>query len=182
LLWMLGPQRDFYFLIWLAGLMPRFIPARWSPPPWGAGLVFCLALFCCKAASVRFTTLNAALLLDSILAGAFVIFLWSLSKRAVPLPGWLTPGIRGLAASSFTLYACHFPVVIFMGALLNHFRPASVPGSILHLQSWLIFVGGFIVILAAIWGFSILTERKHHLLKQWLTSLGPKLTLKGYQP
>lgn len=178
LLWMLGPARDYYFLIWLAGLAPRFVPARWSPPAWCAGLVFCIALFCCKAASVRTGTMSVELL-DTIVAGTFVIFLWSLLKRPMPMPGWLTPGIRGLAASSFTLYACHFPMVIFMGAALNRLGPWSVPGSILHLQSWLVFVGEFIVIMAAVWGLSILTERKHHLLKQWLVSRSPNLRPEG---
>jgi peptidoglycan/LPS O-acetylase OafA/YrhL len=173
-LWMLGPGRDFYFLIWLAGLAARFLlPVRWSLPTWCAGLVFCTVSFCCKSASLQSGAVRLGLL-DSVMAGAFVIFLWSLAKRPMPMPGWLTPGVRGLAASSFTLYACHFPMVIFMGAVLNHFGLWSVPGSILHLRSWLVFVGGFIVIGAAIWGLSILTERKHLLLKQWLAAPRPK--------
>ena len=180
LLWMLGPGRDFYFLIWVAGLAPRFMPARWSPPAWCAGMVFCMALFCCKAASVWSGTMSLELL-DTVVAGTFVIFLWSLIKRPMAMPGWLTPGIRGLAAGSFTLYACHFPMIIFLGAVLNQSGLWSVPASILHLQSWLVFVGGFIVIMAAVCGLSILTERKHLLLKQWLVALGPKLAPKGHQ-
>jgi peptidoglycan/LPS O-acetylase OafA/YrhL len=121
LLWFIGLQLSFYFLIWLAGALvgrlPR--PARFksaSPVlPWLAGLIFAGAL-----AWSRTHRLSQDLLTDYVVAFCFALWLYTilLGAREDASPAYAY-GAKKLAGFSYTLYLTHFPALLLLRGLLN---------------------------------------------------------------
>jgi peptidoglycan/LPS O-acetylase OafA/YrhL len=121
LLWFIGLQLGFYFLIWLIGAfvgrLPR--PARFKSAipavPWLGGLIFVGAL-----SWTRTHRLSADLLSDYILAFCFALWLYTLllGSREDASSAYVY-GAKKLAGFSYTLYLIHFPALLLLRGLLN---------------------------------------------------------------
>ena len=121
LLWFVGAQISFYFLIWLAGVLvgrlqqaTRFRSA--SPLlPLAAGLIFLGSL-----AWSRTHRLSSDLVTDYIVGFCFALWLFTLliGSREDASPAYLH-GAKKLAGFSYTLYLTHFPALLLLRGLLN---------------------------------------------------------------
>jgi peptidoglycan/LPS O-acetylase OafA/YrhL len=167
LLWLLGANIDTYFLFWLAGVIIRLIPESRIMPGWLALLAFLGALAWSR---FRLFHLNASLI-DSLVTVGFSLLLLSVIQRPVTLWDWLANLGKKLAASSYTLYACHFPLAVLLSAMFIDLWHINMPGQIQELKSWVIYLGFILCIGGFCFGLSFLTERKHHQLKKWLARL-----------
>jgi peptidoglycan/LPS O-acetylase OafA/YrhL len=121
LLWFIGPQISFYFLIWLAGaLVGRLQRAtKFKSPlsalPLSAGMIFVGSL-----AWSRTPQLSSGLLTDYIVAFCFAIWLYTLllGSREDVSPVYVYVA-KKLAGFSYTLYLTHFPALLLLRGLLN---------------------------------------------------------------
>jgi peptidoglycan/LPS O-acetylase OafA/YrhL len=121
LLWFIGLQLSFYFLIWLAGALVGRLPqpARFKSAfpvlPWLAGLIFVGTL-----AWSRTHRLSLDLLTDYIVAFCFALWLYTflLGSRGEAPPAYVY-GAKKLAGFSYTLYLTHFPALLLLRGLLN---------------------------------------------------------------
>jgi peptidoglycan/LPS O-acetylase OafA/YrhL len=121
LLWFIGPQISFYFLIWLAGALlghlrrtTRF-KSRSPALPWSAGLIFVGALAWCRT-----RRLSSDLLTDYIVAFCFALWLYTLlhGSREDASPAYQYAA-KKLSGFSYTLYLTHFPALLLLRGLLN---------------------------------------------------------------
>ena len=121
LLWFVGLQISFYFLIWLGGaLVGRFQRAtKFKSPspalPLSAGLIFVGAL-----AWSRTHRLSSDLLTDYMIAFCFALWLYTLllGSREDVSPAYVYAA-KKLSGFSYTLYLTHFPVLLLLRGLLN---------------------------------------------------------------
>jgi peptidoglycan/LPS O-acetylase OafA/YrhL len=121
LLWFIGAQISFYFLIWLAGALVGRLQrdTRFRSPspalPLAAGLIFVGAL-----AWSRTHRLSSDLLTDYTVAFCFALWLYTLllGSREDTSPAY-TYGAKKLAGFSYTLYLTHFPALLLLRGLLN---------------------------------------------------------------
>lgn len=164
LLWLLGTNIDVYFLFWLAGVIIRLIPERRVMPGWLALLAFVGTLAWSR---FRLFHLDAAAM-DGIVTVGFALLLLGVTQRPVSMRNWLAKLGKELASSSYTLYACHFPLAVLLSAMFMEIWHVNMPGQIQELQSWLIYFGFIASIGGICFALSLVTERKHHLLKKWL--------------
>lgn len=121
LVWFLGPQICFYFLIWLGGAVlgrlqrfPRFRPSVPGFSFW-TGLIFFGTL-----AWTRTHRLSSNLASDYIIAFTFALWLYALllGSRDDASPGYVY-GARKLAGFSYTLYLLHLPALILLRGILD---------------------------------------------------------------
>ena len=167
LLWMLGADKDIYFVFWLAGVGVRLAPEVRIPPGWLGLVVFGGALIVQRLPSL--IKVLGGIGMDAVVAVAFSVLLWSVAQRPSRMPSWLAKSGQQLASSSFTLYACHFPLAALMASVLMQWLGWTLPGDVLDPRAWVVY-GAFLSVLAgACFGLSLFTERKHHQLKRWLT-------------
>jgi peptidoglycan/LPS O-acetylase OafA/YrhL len=167
LLWMLGAQRDFFFLFWLAGVGVRLAPEVRTPPIWLALAVLAGSLVAAKTSEILRLEMMSPIR-DAVVAVTFSVLLWSLTKRAAPMSSWPAKCGQQLAASSYTLYACHFPLAVLMATVLMQVPGWRLPGRIHDPQSWAAYAALLLVVGGVCFGLSLVTERKHHQLKRWL--------------
>jgi peptidoglycan/LPS O-acetylase OafA/YrhL len=121
LLWFVGLQISFYFLIWLGGaLVGRSQQAtKFKSPsptlPLSAGLIFVGAL-----AWSRTHRLSSDLLTDYMIAFCFALWLYTLllGSREDVSPAYVYAA-KKLSGFSYTLYLTHFPVLLLLRGLLN---------------------------------------------------------------
>ena len=121
LLWFVGAQISFYFLIWLAGaLMGRLQRAtrfKTSSPalPLTAGLIFVGALAWCRT-----HRLSSDLVTDYIVAFCFALWLYTLllGSREDASQAYVSVA-KKLAGFSYTLYLTHFPALLLLRGLLD---------------------------------------------------------------
>ncbi len=173
LLWFVGLQVGFYFLIWLAGArVGRLQRAkRFKPPlpgmPILAGLIFLGAL-----AWSRTHLIYSDLLTDYIIAFCFALWLYALllGSRDDVSPTY-EYGAKKLAGFSYTLYLIHLPALLLLRGLLDpqgNWQPDP-----LHLAYGL---GMALLILIYAYCLAELTEAhtvsvKRHLLR-WTSPVG----------
>jgi len=121
LLWFIGPQISFYFLIWLAGALVGRLPriSKFKPlfPALSliGGVIFVGAL-----AWSRTHRLSSDLLTDYVVAFCFAVWLYTLllGSREDASPAYVH-GAKKLAGFSYTLYLTHFPGLLLLRGLLN---------------------------------------------------------------
>lgn len=161
-----NPDLGFSFLSWLAGaglyFVDRRLEGRTAPTGtrhWaGLGctaLIFLAALFWSRTGSFR--------LEDPVLALSFALFLLAL-LRADPHPA---PAVRPVAhygaAASFSYYAIHFPILVFLaGILVGRDRLAPDAGSVGLVAAALLFT------VAMAWAFARQTEARTGSLRNFL--------------
>jgi peptidoglycan/LPS O-acetylase OafA/YrhL len=121
LLWFIGLQLSFYFLIWLAGALVGRLQrtTRFKSPsaavPLAGGLIFVGAL-----AWSRTHRLSSDLATDYIVAFCFALWLYALllGSREDASPAYVY-GAKKLAGFSYTLYLTHFPALLLLRGLLD---------------------------------------------------------------
>jgi len=121
LVWFIGPQTSFYFLIWLAGaLLSRIQRASWVKPNF-PGLPLCTGfIFVGVLAWLRTHRLSSDLMSDYLVAFCFALWLYALllgSRDTTPHAYEFAA--RKLAGFSYTLYLVHLPALILLRALLD---------------------------------------------------------------
>jgi hypothetical protein len=84
------------------------------------------------------------------------------------MSSWPAKCGQQLAASSYTLYACHFPLAVLMATVLMQVPGWQLPGHIHDPRSWAAYGALLLVVGGVCFGLSLVTERKHHQLKRWL--------------
>ncbi len=121
LLWFIGPQISYYFLIWLAGALVGRLPriSRFMPPFPALSLLTGL-LFVGALAWSRTHRLSSDLLTDYVVAFCFALWLYTLllGSREDASPAYAF-GAKKLAGFSYTLYLTHFPGLLLVRGLLN---------------------------------------------------------------
>jgi len=156
------------FLIWLLGLVPFVWRDKWRAAPiWTISLIFIslVATRVLSSASVLYWPSNV------ILAAAFALYLHdqSVSQK---LEGRCAPLHSALAGCSYSIYACHWPFVLFVIAILNQFfglglrMPIGIPS-----LACFALIGS----LTCGWCFAIsmLTERRTPTFRTWLSRVLP---------
>jgi peptidoglycan/LPS O-acetylase OafA/YrhL len=121
LLWFIGPQISFYFLIWLAGALAgrlqrttKFKPA-FPGLPILAGLIFVGSLAWCRT-----HRLSSDLMTDYIVGFCYAFWLYTLLLGSrVDASQAYAYWAKKLAGFSYTLYLTHFPALLFLRGLLN---------------------------------------------------------------
>ena len=121
LLWFVGAQICFYFLVWIAGSVLGFLPRVTNFKPavpilqFVAGIVFIGELAWCR--THRF---SSDLLTDYVGAFCFVLWLYTLLLASrEDVSSAYQYGAKKLAGFSYTLYVTHFPALLLLRGLLN---------------------------------------------------------------
>lgn len=178
LVWMLGQDKSAYFLLWLLGAAVRLAPNRLALPSWlGAG-VFCATLIVVKTSLAGRLGLHG-IEPDALVAAGFSVLLLSWTRRPKRLSGWLATGGKMWAGSSYTLYACHFPLAVFCAAALGAVLRIELPGRPDELKTWGCFLGILAVVSLLCWITSLATERRYHALRHWLQGWGEGFAAKA---
>jgi peptidoglycan/LPS O-acetylase OafA/YrhL len=127
-LWFVGAQIVFYFLIWLGGVLvgrlQRGTQFRCTSPALSlaASLIFLASLAWCRT-----HRLYSDLLTDYVVALCFAVWLYTmlLGSREDVNPVYAR-GAQKLAGFSYTLYLTHFPALLLLRGLLDpqgHWQP-----------------------------------------------------------
>jgi peptidoglycan/LPS O-acetylase OafA/YrhL len=121
LLWFIGPQTAFYFLIWLGGALLGRIQRSTRFRPSFSGMSLCTGLvFLGALAWIRTHRLSSDLWSDYLIAFCFALWLYALllgSRDDVSRA--YAYGARKLAGFSYTLYLLHLPALILLRASLD---------------------------------------------------------------
>jgi peptidoglycan/LPS O-acetylase OafA/YrhL len=160
-----NPEWPFWFVLWMLGAFARnmFGSGRVALPIGLAGLaIAAVALLVSRAALLPPLATDAVLALGLAIAVACpALMRWSAGGR---------PIARG-AGFSYSLYAIHLPVCVFVGALFERFT--GWPHSLV--QPDLRGMIGFAVMVAcaliAARGFAFLTEDRTAAVREWLMGL-----------
>jgi peptidoglycan/LPS O-acetylase OafA/YrhL len=166
LLWLLGGDMLLGFLIWLAGVGVRVFPARLAPKWPLAGVIFLATLLLIKSplpGRFGFTALG-----DDVVALGFCVWLLSITHRP-PSAGKVFSTLgKHCAGFSYTLYACHFPLLVFLAALVTTRMGADLPLSAAGIETWAYYVSFIVTAILLCWVFSLVTEQQYHRLRYWL--------------
>jgi peptidoglycan/LPS O-acetylase OafA/YrhL len=162
-MWLVGQQIMIYFLIWLMGLLP-VLAARWMPRRiWWPALGMLLVL---GASRVKLLESVDGLWVDAALACCVVLFIGSLGKHAINVPGpiWFH---RFLSNFSYSLYLVHWPFALFLSAALNEIcgmQLRSAP------TFWAWGLYGLIILAVYFFAFGFSRISEHHTLRtrNWL--------------
>jgi len=121
LLYFVGLQISFYFLIWLAGALvwrlqqTNKFKFNFSGSPYVTGLIFLGALVWCRT-----HWLSKNLLADYFVALCFALWLCALcAESRMDVSRAYENGAKKLAGFSYTLYLTHFPALLLLRGLLN---------------------------------------------------------------
>jgi peptidoglycan/LPS O-acetylase OafA/YrhL len=178
--WFIGTNIVLSFPIWLAGVAlfklppPSFTPRTGRYLRSGASLLYAIAFF----AFGRLPTITG-LQRDYLLTFITTLFLWILLSADVPYP----PHARAVLVSresarfSYTLYAAHVPLLVFLTALIvgdSRWYPTST--------TLLAGLGILLVALAYSWGLAFLTEFRTDAIRVRLERLFGIATLPPMLP
>jgi peptidoglycan/LPS O-acetylase OafA/YrhL len=164
-----NPDWPNWFLLWMLGAAAsRVFKSGVVPFPIGvAGLMIgAISLVVSRAALVPLwlTDWSLAFGLAAAVANPSIMQ-WTSGVPAIP---------RG-ASFSYSLYAIHLPVCVFIGALLERFAgwpPTLVQPDLRGIVAFLVMIIGA---LAAARGFAAVTEYHTAALREWLTNLRASL-------
>ncbi|WP_454762134.1 acyltransferase family protein [Caulobacter segnis] len=150
-----------YFGIWLLGVVAARVDKNAVKMPVLASTVFFLAtLFASRFVMVtKFAEHPAGLYLtDAVIGLSFTMLLISMRSAALQPPPFRQVH-PFMASFSFSLYVVHYPVLIFLSAVLvarfgtGQSMDPNAP------QTWWIVVALFAIAIAVAFGFSLVTER-----------------------
>ncbi len=165
---LIGTKISGYFLIWLMGAALFFLPApsgasRMASYGWLAATWALLAAVIWCARKLWFAADTGGWMADMLVGAAIALHLYGAKILDLPLATWFARGARWLAGISFTLYLCHFPLLLLLAHLLVGDGKWQPDG--LHLAA-----AG--VITAAVIGYCALiaqmTEARTPQLRAWL--------------
>jgi peptidoglycan/LPS O-acetylase OafA/YrhL len=170
----LFPKYIAYYPIWLMGVVARLVAVR-RPLPRQCGYTALVALPILLALARPHT--YPALVTDSLISVALAIILCN--PEITFGPRFLSRLSEKMAGFSYSLYVVHFPLLVFMVALLSH-------GGVMvgRLAPSALAVGLFLACLtlayAFAWLFSLATERQtsklRRLLSEQIATCGVLLT------
>lgn len=166
LLWLLGAGKLLGFLIWLAGAGVRLCPPRVAPKFLLGGAAFLAAVLLVKSPFIGNMGLSTQS--DTIVALGFCVLLLSISHHPAPSGKTLSRWGKQFSAFSYTLYACHFPLVVFLAAWANTRMGAALPLSAAKLVTWACYAGFILVVTFICWALSLVSELQYHRLRNWL--------------
>lgn len=123
-----GSRITFSFPVWLLGVVAYCVPAR-IPAGWQVRANLALAIqFFAALYVLRAKPMNPALA-DGILSLSFTLLLYGLLHRGVPVGNTLySRTARAVSLPSYTLYACHIPMTVFLACWLA----STAPGAFHH--------------------------------------------------
>jgi peptidoglycan/LPS O-acetylase OafA/YrhL len=160
-----------YYLVWLVGVAARVLGPRYAVSrPWAYSAAVVVVIFL----GLSRARIGPILITDILIGLSLAIGL----SRAKLGTSW--PMLRGvnawLAGFSYSLYVTHFPVVVFLHAVLVGF--GVIEGRLM--PGWtafgLFFACGALIYAAA-WAFSLATERQTYrlrvLLSGWFATSQP---------
>jgi peptidoglycan/LPS O-acetylase OafA/YrhL len=164
-----NPDWPFWFSLWMLGaIAARVFAAR------PVGLLFGIAGLVIAAIGLVLsrTALLPPIVTDACLAGGLAVAV------ACPVVMRWTGSVRAVAhgaAFSYSLYATHLPVCVFVGALLERF--AGWPTTLVQpdLRGLLGFTIMVICALVVARGFAFLTEDRTAAVREWLLTLRASL-------
>lgn len=177
---LLGTQFPFFLGLWLCGVAVAFVPWRKAERPVIALLVFCGVLVGSRLGQDYFARLQGGLIVRNYLTA--IAFAWLVvSMRSVtfaPLERSVRIN-RFLADFSYSLYAIHFPLMLFLLSSLyatGYFTGIGRGYSPTDHQGLLVY--GFLIaaVYTSAWTFSQVTERQTWRARGFLKSaLGTRL-------
>jgi len=164
-----NPDWPIWFAFWMLGAIASrvFRTGRVGFPAGLAGLLIC---------AVALVVSRAALVPQSV-TDWFVAGGLALAVTNAAIMRWTTgvPAIPRGAGFSYSLYAIHLPVCIFIGALMERFvqwPTTLVQPDLRGILAFIVMIAGALV---AARGFAFLTEDKTAALREWLTNLRASL-------
>jgi len=167
--WFVGPTITKYFATWLFGvvvaMMPasRFLSRRATYWITAAGLAVSSWVAMTHLHAIRVALGDSLLVIDSSVAAAFALWLYVCAHDDAPAHDNPYARIaRGLAGFSFTLYAVHLPVLVFLRAWL-------VPGTPWTPSADVIALGLALAAVAALYAYGIasVTEAHTERVRRW---------------
>ena len=177
LLGVLPASITLWFAVWLLGVGAALLARRTKGLPFPTALTLMTAGFVIALLGMHWTPLVAGaprplqlavrLAVDTLAGLSFATALLS-AHRARPTGSDKVH--RTLAGFSFTLYAVHFPALVFLGTLAHDqlgmpfSQPLSLPG-----LAWVSAIAATIIAYA--WCFAILTEHRTQSVRAALTRL-----------
>ena len=155
-----------WFPIWLAGVGIRLLPSKFTIKRPISLSIFLAALFAIKSPLSGHFGLE--LFSDYILTLGFCFVLHSFTHE--PPSIGISASIWGkrCAGFSYTLYACHFPLLVFFAALINSCLDVDLPQAATKFMTWVYYISMLGVAIVCCWGLSFATEKKYHRLRNWL--------------
>lgn len=132
-----GVKISGYFFIWLMGAILFFLPAlhlsRCASYVWMIGSLALLAAIIWLARKYFFVNDASGWVPDMLVALTISLHLYAATSSHLAVPRWFARAANYLAGISFTLYLCHFPLLL----LLAHMLVGSTPWQpdLLHLAA-----------------------------------------------
>jgi peptidoglycan/LPS O-acetylase OafA/YrhL len=124
--WLAGLNVVLLGLTWLMGAAITFLPPFPARRRWARGVAVVLALILFAAGLIE-SKLLGSIPSDLVLGLAVTALIWVILHCATaPLPAFYVHTARRAAHSSYTLYAVHLPMLIFLKATLH--LPRAYPG------------------------------------------------------
>ncbi len=170
LLLFVGVAMTAYFRIWLIGAAVAVLPFSRFVAGWRAPLAFCGMVLCGAVVllthvdAVRALMHGSLLATDTCIGVAFALWLYVLLHDRAPVaPGAYRQVSRTLAGCSYTLYAVHLPLLVFLRAWLVPGEPWTPDARSLALSG---IVAG--VAFAYAWLLARLFESRTPLAREWL--------------
>lgn len=161
-----GSQIMFYFLIWLLGFALHLLPVDRS----AKRLSYALALLplCGLGIGLAHHYAIGSYAEDFLVALAFSCLVYAMKLAfggELAVVPWLKRWSASLAGYSYSLYLVHFPLLVFMHALVYDRSPEKwLPTAGHILQASGLFAG----VLFYSWCVSFLTERRTKNVRDWL--------------
>lgn len=157
-----GSRITLEFPVWLFGaavyIVPQAVPPKWQP--WvNSGLVvqFLLSLYYFRAHSVN------AIVADTVIGFSFTLLLYGLLHRTNRVGETFYSRLaHALSLPSYTLYACHIPMVAFASAFLATAFPDLYRHTALTMAVVCIIVIAYVRILY------MLFERNTETIRHWI--------------
>lgn len=170
----LGTKFLSLLILWCIGAAIVFAPPRRTLPPSAAALIFLLVLVIARTQQSFFDADATARYLKNVsVAVAFAHLVVSLRGRSYLTMVRLAPLNAFLASFSYSLYLLHFPLMLFVLALLHAtgwfpgisrgYLPAEPQGLVAYALT-------IIVVFWVTWLFSLGTEQRTHVVRRFLKS------------
>jgi peptidoglycan/LPS O-acetylase OafA/YrhL len=176
-LWALPSAMTLSFSLWLLGVGAAVLGRHWPGLPWRGGLAWMAAGFTVAMLGMSWSAALAPLptkvadagklAIDLVPAAGFAFAMLSARNRPQRRAGTFHERMAGF---SFSLYAIHFPVLVFLAAAANTLFGLRFARP---LDGWcvLTFCAFTAVIGVVAWGFAAVTERNTHHVRAGLTGL-----------
>lgn len=161
--WFLPTNMRVFFLVWLMGAALYFVNGRLQLPLWMA-----LILFFSSMCSARFRWLSGPFIGDFLIGLTFALLILAVAGSSRRLPGHALS--RKAADFSYSVYLCHFPLVVFLLSALYQLTGVGLQG-----QPGLLLLALLIVVLlfAYLYSYliSLVTERQTRRIRETLYRL-----------